>query len=48
MKIDGGDYMDRNTGKNQKKMTRADKGRMFLKHCRKYPMDVLRLSKATV
>ena len=48
MKIDGGDCMDRNTGKNQKKMTRADKGRMFLKHCRKYPMDVLRLSKATV
>ena len=29
-------------------MTRIDKGRMFLKHCSEHPLDVLRLSKATI
>lgn len=28
--------------------SQADKGRMFLKHCCRHPMDVLRLGKATV
>lgn len=33
---------------NEKAMTRSDKGKMFLKHCCEHPMDVLRMSKATV
>lgn len=31
-----------------KEMNHSEKGKMFLKHCRKHPKDVLRLSKAAV
>ncbi len=34
--------------RKQKKMSKKDKGQMFLRHCSKHPLDVLRLSKATV
>lgn len=40
--------MGKNKEKNNENMSRADKGKMFLKHCCNQPMDVLRLGKATV
>lgn len=40
--------MSKNKKNKPRSMTRIDKGRMFLKHCSEHPLDVLRLSKATI
>ena len=43
-----GEGMESKNNEKKGTMSQMDKGKMFLQHCRKHPLDVLRLGKATI